>query len=76
MRNESVTNRQYRKCRSSVRKVHAIRKPEQEPANKVNCSDKDAGDSIALYELAGTVHRAKEVGLPLDIFPTLSGNLT
>ena len=46
--------------------------PDNETADQVDEHNDDAGDGVAFDKFARTVHRAVEVGFPLDFFPPLS----
>ena len=48
---------------------------DREAAEQVDDDDDDAGDRVALDELAGTVHRTVEVGLGADVRATLAGRV-
>ena len=46
---------------------------DEQSADDVDQNDDDAGDGVAADELAGTVHRAEEVGLLGDLLPAALG---
>ncbi|GBD30227.1 hypothetical protein HRbin32_01329 [bacterium HR32] len=57
------------------RSAHAPRHPHPEPAQEVGGGDHEPRDGVSAHELAGAVHGAEEVGLPLHLAPPLPGRL-
>ncbi|MNH01918.1 hypothetical protein D3C79_611430 [compost metagenome] len=64
MRHQTVTDGQQRVDLARFAERHAVlQHADQHAADEVDEQDQQAGDGIAAHELAGTVHRAVELGL-------------
>ncbi|MFO0670900.1 MAG: hypothetical protein U0235_14925 [Polyangiaceae bacterium] len=47
--------------------VHSSGDPEHEAADEVDAGDEEAGDGVAVHELARAIHGAEEVGFALEV---------
>ena len=70
LRRERVTDAEDREGLGGVADVHAARDAEHEAADQVDGHDQQAGDGVAVDELARAVHRAEEVRLALELTTT------
>ena len=71
---QAVADRQLGEDLGRLRKRHAaLHHADHQAADDVDERDQNGGDGIAADELAGTVHRAKEVGLLRDFLAAALG---
>ncbi|MHC2704234.1 hypothetical protein ACVMHZ_007397 [Bradyrhizobium liaoningense] len=73
---ETVTDGQERVGAAGVGEGHALlRHTDDDAADHVDEDDQEAGDGIAADELGGTIHRAEEAALVLQLLAPLLGDL-
>ncbi len=76
LRDQRVTHAENAECLSSFSERQTGGHSDQKPADQVDRSDEQARNGVALDELAGAIHRPKEVGFPLQCLAAVLGDLS